>query len=70
MDPIHFMARVGSKQALHRRATPQEIDGFYQSDDWDAVWRMRALVRRGAGLGFWKRRRGARALIAGTVPAE
>ena len=70
MDPIHFLARVGPTQARHRRATPQEIDRFYQSDDWDAAWRMRAVVRRGAGLGVWKRRRGARALIARTMPAE
>ena len=49
MDPIHFLARVGPTQARHRRATPQEIDRFYQSDDWDAVWRVRAVVRRGGG---------------------
>ena len=74
MDPIHFLAQSAPVKARHKPATRQEIDRFYQCDDWAAVWRVMAVVR---GLVIFGRRIGAkgsamrqRSPIARTFPAE
>ena len=74
MDPIHFLTLSAPMAARHRPATRQDIDSFYQSDDWSVVWRMRAafrgVVRFGRRIGMARSAKRRPSAIARSVPAE